>query len=177
MAAVERKRFDLRDAELAVPQRIERIARFVRNRPIANAADRQMPAPAALFALESVFSRHSLHPRRKGSERARFDTVQSHPNRSWMLEVGKSADAHRCDLKWRRLRRELTEAAGELLQAMRIYRRSEKLERDMQICARHPSHTVVRMPQLVDRLCDRVLDLIVHAHCDERAHSFGLTIP
>src|SRR5271169_419975 len=101
-----------------------------------------------------MLRRYRLQARRKGSERAGFDTVQSHPNRARMLEIGKSADAHRGGLEGRRLGRELTEAAGELLQAMRIHRRSEKLESDMQVRARHPADAVVRMPQLVDRLCD-----------------------
>src|SRR5208283_1790944 len=53
MAAVERERFDSRDAELAVPRRVQCLAGFARDRPIANPADRPMPAPAPLLALES----------------------------------------------------------------------------------------------------------------------------
>ena len=47
----------------------------------------------------------------------------------------------------------------------------------MQICPRHPSDTVAWMLQLVDRLRHRLLDLLVHPDCDERAHFPDFAIP
>ena len=117
---------------------------------IADSADRQMPAPAALLALETVFGRDRLQPR--GKRRRSSDAVQSNPNRARMLEVGERADARRRDLERRRPGRELMHPRGQPLQAMRIDGRAEELERDMQVGARDPADAVVRTPQFVDGL-------------------------
>src|SRR5208283_1599092 len=135
-----------------------------------------MPAPAPLLALESIISRDRLQARGQRGKRARFHVMQSHPNRARMLKPGERADAGRGDLEWRRPGRELMKPGSEPLQSMRIHCRSEKLERDMQICPRHPSDAVAWMLQLVDRLRHRLLDLLVHPDRDERAHSPGFAI-
>src|SRR5208283_1506631 len=120
--------------------------------------------------------RDRLQARGKRGKRARFHVMQSHPNRARMLEAGERADAGRGDLKGRRPGRELMKPGGKALQSMRVHRGSEKLERDMQICPRHPSDAVAWMLQLVDRLRHRLFDLLVHPDCDERAHSPGFAI-
>ena len=53
MAAIQRDRFDLRDAEFAVPRCSQRFVGVAVNRFVANPAYRQMAAPSPLLSLES----------------------------------------------------------------------------------------------------------------------------
>src|SRR5271165_5807627 len=76
-AAVKCHRFDLRNPELAVSQRFERLAGGSCDRAIAHPPYRQMPAPAPLLALESVLCSDRLQPRGQRGERAGIDIVQS----------------------------------------------------------------------------------------------------
>src|SRR5258708_1695416 len=141
MAAVERQRFESRRAELTIAHRDYSRARFCESAQISHTSDRQMPRPAPAIAFESAFASKRLDSRR---QRAKFDAMHPHPNCARALQVRKCADSFRGQFE--RIDRdcEIVQRTAQMLEPMRIHRRSQKFQCDVQIFATHPSDTVAR---------------------------------
>ena len=167
MASVQRDRLDARDAEVAIAGALQELLSGSAEARMFYPANRKVRRPRPLIALQSRCRSGGFDLPRERSESRTFESC---PQDSRAVHIRKCSRAAGSHFEGRRRIGDTLESLRHRTELLRLDCRAQELERHVQIGAARPRDTVARGAKLFDKRGERLLDLIAHAHRNERAN-------